>query len=92
MGSTVPPGSDLICRTPIRSDIVVYRDGRVYRRETGEQLELRTTGAGVYRVEVYPIDPPALLAGKPWIISNPIFVGKDGNTDEHRRTRTNTDE
>ncbi len=75
MGSAVSIGSVLICRTPIRSEIVVYRDRRVYRRETGTCVELRTTDAGVYRVEVYPIDPPALLAGKPWIISNPIFVG-----------------
>jgi len=89
MGSTVSTGSDLICRTPIRSDIVVYRDGRVYRRETGARLELRTTDKGVYRVEVYPIDPPALLAGKPWIISNPIFVG---NTDRHGPKRMATDE
>lgn len=78
MGSTVSTGSDLVCRTPVRSEMVVYLDGRVYRRETGTGLELRTTDAGIYRVEVYPIDPPALLAGKPWIISNPIFVG---NTD-----------
>lgn len=75
MGSTVPAGSVLMCQTPIRAEIVVYRDGRLYKKESGARMQWRTTEPGVYRVEVYPIDPPSLLAGKPWIISNPIFVG-----------------
>ena len=30
--------------------------------------------AGVYRVEVYLDQLGPLLEGKPWIVSNPIFV------------------
>jgi hypothetical protein len=38
------------------------------------RAELNVDRAGVYRVEVYLDQLGPLLEGKPWIVSNPIFV------------------
>jgi hypothetical protein len=74
MGSQVPVGSTLVFQSPIPSRFQLRRSGSVYRELEGSRFELETEEAGVYRVEVYPLNPPRLIRGKPWIISNPIYV------------------
>jgi hypothetical protein len=78
MGATVSPGASLICQAPRRSVFQVLRDGQVWKTGTGGGLTVTAADPGVYRVEVYPADAPSDLAGKPWIVSNPIFVRKPG--------------
>ena len=61
-------------RTPISSGIVVFKDGRVYLDESGiNAKEIAITERGVYRVEVY-LPQLQMVAEKPWIISNPIYI------------------
>ena len=61
---------------PDTTRIDVLKDGRLLQTSTGMQLELVVDAtAAVYRVEVVlpasPGDPPV-----PWIVSNPIYVGR----------------
>ena len=62
-------------RTPVPSRIVVLKDGAVFLDESGiNNKEIAVTERGVYRVEVYLPQLGGLVAQKPWIISNPIYV------------------
>jgi len=74
MGSTVSPGATLICQAPRRAVLQVLRNGHLWQAEKGGRLSVTAKDPGVYRAEVYPADPPESLVGKPWIVSNPIFV------------------
>jgi hypothetical protein len=54
---------------------VVFRNGSVFLDENGiSSKELPVTERGVYRVEIYLPQLGSLVADKPWIISNPIYV------------------
>ena len=66
--------SELIVRVPLPARIVMIRNGHFVEQKLGITGEYRATVSGVYRVEVYldNLPPPAL--GKPWIISNPIYL------------------
>ena len=69
------PGTRLRVQTPVSSRIVVSKDGAVFLDESGiNEKELAITERGVYRVEVYLPQLGSMLAQKPWIISNPIYV------------------
>ena len=60
---------------PLQARTVFYRDGRVVHEVRDSSHAYLDTGQkGVYRVEVYLDQLGSLLEGKPWIISNPIFV------------------
>ncbi|HKY29827.1 MAG TPA: hypothetical protein VJM12_17940, partial [Pyrinomonadaceae bacterium] len=62
-------------RTPVPSRIVVFKDGAVFLDESGiDNKEMPIRERGVYRVEVYLPQLGPLVAQKPWIISNPIYV------------------
>ncbi len=62
-------------RTPVAGRMVVFRNGSVFLDENGiSGKELVVTERGVYRVEVYLPQLGSLVADKPWIISNPIYV------------------
>ena len=68
-------GMRLRVQTPVLSRIVVLKDGAVFMDETGiNAKELTITERGVYRVEVYLPQLGSMMAQKPWIISNPIYV------------------
>lgn len=68
-------GTRLRIRTPISSRIVLFKDGAVLLDESGiNSKELPISERGVYRVEVYLAQLGAMVAEKPWIISNPIYV------------------
>ena len=74
---TLPAGGAirLSARSPVRCRTVFYRDGQVVHEAPDSSLAEFTVGVkGVYRVEVYLDRLGSLLEGKPWIISNPIFV------------------
>jgi hypothetical protein len=65
----------LTARSPVKCRTVFFRDGRpVFEVPDSALAELTTDQKGVYRVEVYLDQLGGLLAGKPWVISNPIFV------------------
>ena len=65
----------LAARTPLRGRTVFFRDGQPVSEASDSALaEFTADRQGVYRVEVYLDQHGSLLEGKPWIISNPIFV------------------
>ena len=73
----LPPGGSvkLTARSPLKCRTVFFRDGQVAGEvKDSRQAELNADRTGVYRVEVYLDQLGSLLDGKPWIISNPIFV------------------
>jgi hypothetical protein len=62
-------------RTAVAGRIVVFKNGSVFLDENGiSSKELAVTERGVYRVEVYLPQLGSAVAGKPWIISNPIYL------------------
>lgn len=72
---TLAADTRLLIATPVSSRIKLFKDGHGILDETG--LSARTipvTERGVYRVEVYLPQLGSLVADKPWIISNPIYV------------------
>ena len=73
----LPPGGEVRLKVtlPAQARTVFYRDGQVLH-EVPDSLRayLAVEQRGVYRVEVYLDQLGSLLEGKPWIISNPIFV------------------
>ncbi|HEX8351933.1 MAG TPA: hypothetical protein VF611_03350 [Pyrinomonadaceae bacterium] len=65
----------LAARAPVKCRTVFFRDGQVAAEVKDSALaEFSANRKGVYRVEVYLDQLGSLLDGKPWIISNPIFV------------------
>ena len=76
-GDEIPLSADthLKVRTPVSSQIKLFKDGKVISDETGVTgKDFPVTEPGVYRVEVYLPQLGKLAAGKPWIISNSIRV------------------
>jgi hypothetical protein len=74
---TLPPGGNVRLRahSPVKCRTVFYRDGQVVHEVLdSSRAEFYAGQRGVYRVEVYLDQLGALLEGRPWIISNPIFV------------------
>jgi hypothetical protein len=62
-------------RTPVAGRIVVFKNGSVLLDENGvRNKELAVAERGVYRIEVYLPQLGSLVADKPWIISNPIYI------------------
>jgi hypothetical protein len=76
MGDEVPISSQprLVVRTPLPARIVLLRNGEVIDQKSGTSAEFSLNGTGNYRVEAYLDFLPAPAQGKPWIISNPIYV------------------
>lgn len=73
IGSEVQTGARLVFQSPHPVRFRLMRDGREEVVLEGRRFS-HDAEPGVYRLEAYRLDPPALLAGKPWIITNPIFV------------------
>jgi hypothetical protein len=79
MGDEISPGAAgtvrLSARAPVKCRMIFFRDGRAVQEvKDSAEAELTVERGGVYRVEVYLDQLGGLLDGKPWIISNPIFV------------------
>jgi hypothetical protein len=65
----------LTARSPVECRTVFFRDGEIVGEvKDSARAELTVGRAGVYRVEVYLDQLGPLLEGRPWIVSNPIFV------------------
>jgi hypothetical protein len=65
----------LSTRAPFKCRTIFFRDGRVVGEvKDSEQAGLEVKEPGAYRVELYLDQLGPLLTGKPWVISNPIFV------------------
>lgn len=74
MGAAVPLGSELVFQSPLPVRFRLIRPHRGPLELEGVQFTYKAEDRGPYRLEVYLLDPPGLLAGKPWILSNPIYV------------------
>ncbi|HJP90306.1 MAG TPA: hypothetical protein VJ875_00015 [Pyrinomonadaceae bacterium] len=65
----------LLVRTPLPSRIKVFKDGVVFSEENGVSAkDFPIHERGIYRVEAYLPQLGPLMAGKPWIISNPMYI------------------
>jgi hypothetical protein len=64
---TFIPDLRLTASLPTPAELTLYRDGEAVERTIGRTWEIPVTRPGVYRLE-------AARHGKPWIISNPIYV------------------
>lgn len=65
----------LTANTPVRSRIVLLKDGKPVQDESGiKQKDFIVNEKGSYRVEVYLPQLPKPVSDQPWIISNPIYV------------------
>lgn len=74
--SLAPAGAvKLSARSPVECRTVFFRDGEIVGEvKDSARAELTVGRAGVYRVELYLDQLGPLLEGRPWIVSNPIFV------------------
>ena len=62
-------------RSPVKCRMLFFRDGQALQElKDSAQAELSVDSKGVYRVELYLDQLGGFLEGKPWVISNPIFV------------------
>lgn len=84
MGSVVPfrPKSPLRLRArapfPRATEIRLIHNGKTVLKSNQKRITFLAEESGVYRVEVYLTDRSALAPDIPWIVSNPIFLRKDG--------------
>jgi hypothetical protein len=58
-------------------EIRLLRNGRTIAAVNGESLKAAAEGPGTYRAEVFLRERSPLGRDIPWIVSNPIFIGKD---------------
>ena len=65
---------EFVVNTPLASRIVIIKNGNVFGQQWGTAAHFSADGAGSYRVEAYLDTLPAPAKGRPWIISNPIYV------------------
>jgi hypothetical protein len=65
----------LTANTPVRSRIVLLKDGTPIQEEGGvKRKDFMVKEKGIYRIEVYLPQLPHPVSDQPWIISNPIYV------------------
>ena len=67
-------GLRVMVSAPLMSRIVFYRDGTAIDEKSGSKVEFPINSKGSYRVEAYLDFLPAPATGKPWILSNPIYI------------------
>lgn len=65
---------ELIAKAPLASRFVLLRNGVAVHQSGGSTVRFPVTAPGIYRIEVYLDSLPPPATGKPWIISNPIYV------------------
>lgn len=65
---------ELTTSSPLPSRFVLIRNGSPASQSSGMSARFPIASPGVYRLEVYLDSLPAPATGKPWIISNPIYV------------------
>jgi len=63
---------------PSGTEVLLFRDGKLIAKDKKASFHYPISSEGVYRVEVYLPDEFLPTRRKfPWIISNPIYIGKD---------------
>ena len=64
----------LRAKSPLPARFVLLKDGNPSAEVSGLSAEFPINTGGIYRIEAYldSLPPPAM--GKPWVISNPIYV------------------
>lgn len=65
---------ELAATAPVPGRFVLLKNGAAAEQLAGTATRFQVTGPGVYRVEVYLDSLPSPATGKPWIVSNPIYV------------------
>jgi len=76
MGDEIASGtnSELEVQVPLAARIVMIKNGNIVEQKQGTTVDFPATGPGVYRIEIYLDNLPVPALGKPWIISNPIYL------------------
>ena len=64
----------LTAKSPLPTRFVLLKDGNASAQASGLSAEFPISSPGAYRVEAYLDSLPSPAAGKPWVISNPIYV------------------
>lgn len=64
----------LTAKAPLASRFVLLRNGVAVDQSAGSTVRFPVTAPGIYRIEVYLDSLPPPATGKPWILSNPIYV------------------
>ncbi len=64
----------LTATSPLPARFVLLKDGNPSAQASGLSVEFPVNTPGVYRVEAYLDSLPAPATGRPWVMSNPIYV------------------
>lgn len=72
--TTLAPSLELVATSPLVSRFVLLRNGEATTQLSGIVARFPVNASGAYRVEVYLDSLPSPATGKPWIISNPIYI------------------
>lgn len=65
---------ELTAKAPLASRFVLLRNGVAVDQSAGSTVRFPVTAPGIYRIEVYLDSLPPPATGKPWILSNPIYI------------------
>jgi hypothetical protein len=76
MGDELPLAGNmtLSTRAPLAVQFLLLRDGIIFGRGSGTTAEFAIDQPGSYRIEAYLDSLPSPAKGKPWIISNPLYI------------------
>ena len=76
MGDEVSANNQLklSARTSLPARMVLMKNGIPFEEKTGTSTEFLSSGPGTYRIEAYLNGLTSPGQGKPWVISNPIYV------------------
>jgi hypothetical protein len=64
----------LTVKSPLPARFVLLKDGNLSAQGSGLTAEFPINTPGIYRIEAYLDSLPPPATGKPWILSNPIYV------------------
>jgi len=65
---------ELTAKAPLAGRFVLLRNGVAVDQSAGSAVRFPVTAPGIYRIEVYLDSLPPPATGKPWILSNPIYL------------------
>ncbi|HEX6189476.1 MAG TPA: hypothetical protein VFZ40_15450 [Pyrinomonadaceae bacterium] len=68
------PPLEFTAKAPLAGRFVLLRNGVAVNQSAGSTVQFPVTAPGVYRIEVYLDSLPPPATGKPWILSNPIYI------------------
>lgn len=72
--TSLATNSKLRAKSPLPARFVLLKDGIPSAAASGLSAEFPINTGGVYRIEAYLDSLPPPATGKPWVISNPIYV------------------